>query len=150
MFLKKSEKKFWDIQLMTHIVPKACFEDPLGNVLRTSWGCPESAYEGRPLNVRLGRPLDVISGRQIGTSPRRQTRMSSRWSNRTSRGRPVDVGGGHPRDVLGTHICRLGINPKSDVYQRRSASMVNKVFTRNRIENECKWRSSPRTTQTSD
>ena len=123
---------------MTHIVPKTCFEDPLGNVLRTSWGCPESAYEGRPLNVRLGRPLDVISGRQIGTSPRRQTRMSSKWSNRISRGRPVDVEGGHPRDVLGTHICRLGINPKSDVYQRRSASVVNKGFTRNRIENECK------------
>ena len=35
---------------------------PLGNVLKTSRGCPESTSQGRPLNVRLGRPLDVISG----------------------------------------------------------------------------------------
>ena len=39
-----------------------CFEGPLGDVLRTSWGRPESTSQGRPLNVRLGRPLEVISG----------------------------------------------------------------------------------------
>ena len=49
-------------------------EDLLGDVLRTSWGHPESTYEGRPLNVRLRRPVDVISGR------------------------PQDVRLGHPRD----------------------------------------------------
>ena len=41
------------------------------DVLRTSWGRPESTSKGRPLNVRLRRPLDVISGRprdgQIGS-----------------------------------------------------------------------------------
>ena len=39
-----------------------CFEGPLEDVLRTSWGRPESIFQERPLNVRLGRPLDVISG----------------------------------------------------------------------------------------
>ena len=48
---------------------------PLGDGLRTSWGCPESTSQGRPLSVGLRRPLDVISGR------------------------PQDVGLGRPRDV---------------------------------------------------
>ena len=48
-----------------------CFEGPLGDVLRTSWGINltgtestsrESTFQGRPLNVRLGRLLDVSSG----------------------------------------------------------------------------------------
>ena len=34
-------------------------EGPLGDVLRTSWGRPESTCQGRPLNVRLGSPQDV-------------------------------------------------------------------------------------------
>ena len=76
----------------------------------------------------LERHIRTSPGRHFRTSdwhfPKSQTRMSSKWSNRISRGRPMDVGGGHPRDVLGTNICRVGINPKSDVYQRRSASMV--------------------------
>ena len=38
-------------------------EDPLRDVLRTSWGRLESTSYGRPLNVRLGRTLDIISGR---------------------------------------------------------------------------------------
>ena len=38
-----------------HIVPKACFQGRLGDVLRTSWG--------HPLDFRLGRPQDVISRR---------------------------------------------------------------------------------------
>ena len=35
---------------------------PLGDVLRTSWGRPESTSEERPLNVGLEHPLNVISG----------------------------------------------------------------------------------------
>ena len=37
--------------------------DPLGDILRKSWGRPESSSQGVPLSVRLRRPLDVISGR---------------------------------------------------------------------------------------
>ena len=48
---------------MTNIVPKTCFEGPLGDVLRTSWGRPESTSQGRPVDVGLGRPLGVILGR---------------------------------------------------------------------------------------
>ena len=33
----------------------------LEDVLRTSWGRPESTSQGRSLNVRLGRILNVIS-----------------------------------------------------------------------------------------
>ena len=35
----------------------------LGDVLRKSWGRPESTSQERPLDVRLGRPLGVISKR---------------------------------------------------------------------------------------
>ena len=45
---------------MINIVPKTCFEGPLGDVLITSWGSPESTSQGSPVDVRLGRPLDVI------------------------------------------------------------------------------------------
>ena len=33
-----------------------CFEGALGNILRTSWGRPESTSQGQLLNVRLGSP----------------------------------------------------------------------------------------------
>ena len=46
---------------MTNIVPKTCFEGPLGDVLRMSWGRPESTSQRRPVDVKLGLPLDVIS-----------------------------------------------------------------------------------------
>ena len=46
-----------------HIVPKTCFQGRLGDVLRTSWGRPETTSQGRPLEVRLGRPQDVRSRR---------------------------------------------------------------------------------------
>ena len=66
--------KFWDAEVW------GCFEDPLGDVLKTSWGRPKSTSQERPLNVRLRRPLDFIPGR------------------------PQDVRSGHPRDVrLGHH-----------------------------------------------
>ena len=59
------------------------------DVLRTSWGRPESTSKGRPLNVRLRRPLDVISGRprdgQIGSLGK----SWGRWRG-TSSGRPGD------------------------------------------------------------
>ena len=62
-----------------------CFEGPLGNVLRTSWGRPESTSLGRSLtsgrrqDVRLGRPRDgqigplgevlgTLEGDVLGTS----------------------------------------------------------------------------------
>ena len=69
-------------------------EDSLGDVLRMSWGRPESTSKGRPLNVRLGRTLDVISGRP------RDGQIESLG----------DVGGGRPRDVPRTNICRLGLS----------------------------------------
>ena len=62
-------------------------EDPLGNVLRTSWRFPESISQGRPLNVRLRRPLYVISGRP------QDVRL----------GRPRDVTSIRPRDI--TSMC---------------------------------------------
>ena len=46
-------------------------QDPLGDVLRTPWGCPESTFQGCSLNVRLGRRQDVRVrhpwGGQIGS-----------------------------------------------------------------------------------
>ena len=79
-------------------------EDPLGDALRTSWGCPESISQGRPLNVRFGRPLDGISLHPQG----HPDRTSRGRSNRIFRGRPGAAGGGRPRDALGTNICWLG------------------------------------------
>ena len=55
--------KFWDIQPLTPHRPYMRFECPLGDILRTSSGCPKSSSQGRPLNVKLRRPLDFISGR---------------------------------------------------------------------------------------
>ena len=75
-------------------------EDPLVDVLRTSWRRPESTFQVRPLNVRLGHSQDVRLGHPDLTSRGR--------SNRIFRGPPGDVGGGRPRDFLGTNICRLG------------------------------------------
>ena len=83
------------------IVPKTCFQSRLGDVLRTSrgcpgatsWGHPESTFQWRLLDVISRRPQDVRLGRQFGTSPG--------WSNRIFIGRP--------RDALGTNICQLGI-----------------------------------------
>ena len=86
-------KSFW-IDLVSRIgserkVPKNAriskfeySEDPLGAVLRTSWGCPKSISQGRPMNFRLGRPLDVIPKRP------QDVRL----------GRPPDVRLGHPQD----------------------------------------------------
>ena len=54
-------------------------EGPLRDVLRTSWGRPESTCQGRPFER-----LDVISGH------------------------PRDGQIGSLGDVLGTNICRLG------------------------------------------
>ena len=48
-----------------------CFQGHLGDVLRTTWGRPESTSQGRPLDVRLGRPLEVISRRPQDVSSRR-------------------------------------------------------------------------------
>ena len=71
-----------------------CFEYPLGDVLRTSWGCPKSTFQGRPLSVRLGRPLDVISG--YSQDVRSGCPRDVRW------GRPQDGQIGSLGDVLET------------------------------------------------
>ena len=92
---RKSENKFSDIQ---------------GDILRTSWGRPESTSQRRPLNVKLGRPMTLFQtfrGRQVGTSPERQIGRSLGWSNRISRELLGDVGGRRARDILGTNICWL-------------------------------------------
>ena len=54
-------------------------EGPLGDVLRTSWGRPESTSQGRPLNVGLGRPLNVISGhpRDVRSGPPQNGQIGS-------------------------------------------------------------------------
>ena len=88
------------------------FEGPLANVLRTSWGRPESTSLGYPLKVRLGRPLDVISGlpQDVRSGGPRDVRLG-----RSRDGQMGPLGDdlrtleeGCPRDVLGTNICRLG------------------------------------------
>ena len=67
-FRKKSKKKFRDIQEMTHIVPKTCFECTPGDVLRTSKERPELTSQGPPLSVRLQHPFRTSLGREIETS----------------------------------------------------------------------------------
>ena len=61
-------------------------DDPLGDVLRTSWGRPKSNSQGRPLNVRLGRPLDVIPGRL------QDVRLGRPWDVRLGRHRDGQIG----------------------------------------------------------
>ena len=53
------------------MVPKTCFEAPLGYVLRTSWERPESPFQERPLDTILGRPRDVRLGRPLEVRLRR-------------------------------------------------------------------------------
>ena len=80
-------------------------EDPLGDVLRTFYGRPESTTQRCPLNVRLGRPLDVISGRP------QYVRLGRPLDIRSGRHRDGqirslgDVGEGRRQDVLGITIC---------------------------------------------
>ena len=69
-------------------------EDPLGDILRTSFGCPESTSQGRPMNVRLGRLLDVISVR------RQDVTLERPWENRSGRLRDGQIGS--LGDALGT------------------------------------------------
>ena len=80
--MKEKFKKILDIQ------------GPLGDVLRTSWGRPESTSQERPLNVRLRRPMDVISGRPQDVRLRRARDVRLR--------RPRDGQIGSLGDVLGT------------------------------------------------
>ena len=82
-FWKKTYKKCWNIQVEYS-------EDPLGNVLRTSWGRPESTSQERPLNVRLGRPLNVISGYP------QDVKLGRSWDGQI--GSLGDVRSGCPRD----------------------------------------------------
>ena len=74
--------------------------DPLGDVLRTSWGHPESTSQERPLNVRLARPQDVTLVRPQDVRSRRP-----RDSQIGSLGNVLGTWEG---DVLRTNICRLG------------------------------------------
>ena len=87
-------------------------ENPLRDVLRASWGRPESTSRGRAWNVRLGRPLDIISGRpqdvRLGRS--RDVRSGGPRDGQIGSLGAGDVGEGRPRDVLGTNISRLGLS----------------------------------------
>ena len=78
-------------------------EFPLEDVVRTSWGRPESTSQGRPLNVRLGRPLGVISRRL------HDVRLGCPQDGQI--GSLKDVLATFKRrrswDVLGTNVCRL-------------------------------------------
>ena len=89
-----------------HNVVKTYFEGPLGEVLKTSWQRPESASQGRSLNVRLGCPLDIISKRP------QDVRFGHLWN--TQIGSLGDVPGTLEGDVLGTNIFRLGSRQRSD------------------------------------
>ena len=80
---------------MTPHRPKTSFEGPLGEVLRTSWGRPESASQGRPLNVTLGVHWTSFQGLSITSD-----RGALGWSNGIFRVRPVEV--------LGTNIWLMG------------------------------------------
>ena len=76
-----------------------CFEGLLGELLRTSWGRPESTSQGRLLNARLGCPLDVISGRPQDVRSGRSRDVRS--------GRPQDDQIGSLGDLLGTLVGTL-------------------------------------------
>ena len=75
-------------------------QGPLGDVLGTSSGRPESTSQGRSLNVRLRYPLDVISRCSQDVRLGRPRDFRSR--------RPQDGQRGSLGDVLGTNICWLG------------------------------------------
>ena len=111
--------KFWKKSLKYFEHPSEYSEGNLRDVMRKSWGRPESTSQGLPwrsdkdvpLKVRLGRPLDVIQWRPLDVTLRRPQDVRS--------GRPPDgptgslgyVLGtleGHARDVLGTNLCQLG------------------------------------------
>ena len=66
----------------------------LGDVLRRSWGRPESTSQERHLDIRLGRPLGVIS--------RRPPDVRSGRPQDDSSGRPWDGQIRSLGDVLGT------------------------------------------------
>ena len=68
-------------------------DSPLGDVLGTSWGRPESTSQEGPWNVKLGRPLDVRSARP------RDVRSRRPWGGQI--GSSGDALGTLDRDVLG-------------------------------------------------
>ena len=97
---RKAKRNLGTSNRWPHVVPKTCVQGGLEDVLRTSWGRPESTSLVRPLDVRLGRPLDVISKRPQDVS-----------LGRLRDGQIVSLGdvlGTLEGDVLGTNICRLG------------------------------------------
>ena len=79
---RKVKRKLGTSNRWSHIVPKTCFQGRLRDVLRTSWGRPETISQGRPLGGRLGHPQDVIS----------------RYPQDVGLGRPQDVRSRRPRD----------------------------------------------------
>ena len=75
-----------------------CFQDRLGEVLRTSWGRPETTSQGSPLDVRLERLLDVRLGRPQDVISRLplDVNWGRLWDGQIGSlgGRPWEVGGG--------------------------------------------------------
>ena len=76
-------------------------ENPLRDVLRASWGRPESTSQGRAWNVRLGRPLDIISGRPQDVRLGRSRDVRSGGPRDGQIGSLGDVLGTLEKDVLG-------------------------------------------------
>ena len=85
----KVKRNFGKSNWWLHIVPKTCFEGPVGDILRTSWRRPESTSQGTSLEG------------QIRTSSGRHFRTSPGLSNRIFRRRPRDAAGVRPRDTWG-------------------------------------------------
>ena len=75
---------------------------PLWDVLKTSWGRPESTSQGHPMSVRLGRHLEVISGRpqDVRLGRPQEVRSGLPWDGET--GFLGDVLGMLEGDILGT------------------------------------------------
>ena len=72
-------------------------EDPLGDILRTSWGRLKSTSQGSPMDVISGRPQDISLGRhqnvRLGRSGTvKQNLQGTSWGcqRETSLGRPGD------------------------------------------------------------
>ena len=113
--------KFWKKSLKKNSTSKFEYsQDPIGDVLGTSWiNLPGTSLELQ-IKTSPGRHLRTSPGRQFGTSLGLQIGTSLGRSGRTFSGRPGDVWGGRPQHVLGTNICRLGQQHVSNLKRENS------------------------------
>ena len=97
---RKGNRNFGTSNWWPHFFPKTCFEGPLVDVLRTSWGCPESSQDSgdetsqeSPLKVKLECPQDGQVGSLgdvVGTVGRDVLRTSwgpifGSWENKSEK-----------------------------------------------------------------